>query len=119
MKKSKVFLISEKAKDTNKDKYEKYIAELEQEVEALKEQNRNLAQQVRSAVAEAKGAKEKFMLHLSQFLTQLYSSLGKTQNDILKQSVFLNDYLAKASEEKHDAMVLQMNEKLKQIEFEG
>lgn len=87
-----------------RDRYEKHIAELEDELNSLKSENQELKKSRDGEVAKAAGMKEKYMLHLSQFLTGLYTSLGKTQNDILKQSVNLNEHLASVAEKRNEAM---------------
>ena len=101
------------------EKLEAHIQQLEDEINRLRSANEELSERLRSEVDKARGNREKFMCHLSQFLTNLYGELGKVQNNILKQSVGLNEYISKFAEENNSRMVMALEAKTRQLIHEG
>lgn len=77
-------------KNMNTEKYEKHIAEIEQDLDMLREENARLKDQARVADLKAIRERGKYLQGLSGFLTKLYGELGKIQHDVMRNLNHIN-----------------------------
>lgn len=74
----------------NVEKYEQHIAAIEADVDALRNENTRLKEQLRTAGLKAVRERGKYLQGLQGFLTKLYGELGKIQNDVMRNLNHIN-----------------------------
>lgn len=111
MSRSNIKIFGPIGKDPKNERYHQRIAELEGEVSTLRGQLEMVSQNKNLEAARSAQEKEKYLAALSNFLTNLYSQLGKIQNDILRQSIGINEHIANQSELKVAAYTKELSER--------
>lgn len=72
------------------EKYEKHIAEVEADLDSLRDENARLKEQIRTAGLKAIRERGKYLQGLQGFLTKLYGELGKIQHDVMRNLNHIN-----------------------------
>lgn len=90
------------------EKYEKHIAEIEQDLDMLREENARLKDQARVADLKAIRERGKYLQGLSGFLTKLYGELGKIQHDVMRNLNNINSITLEDQESRTATIVNEL-----------
>ncbi len=90
------------------EKYEKHIAEVEADLDMLRDENARLKDQARVADLKAIRERGKYLQGLSGFLTKLYGELGKIQHDVMRNLNHINSITLEDQESRTATIVNEL-----------
>lgn len=96
----------------NKTKYEKHIADLEEQIEMLRSDNKRLGEMKELEIAKHFKSKEEFSRGLLLFLNETYQQLAKIQAVIMKNIGVVNHEIVSMNGEVSSRVIGELNKML-------